>query len=153
MTSKLTREQTTDKELQMLIDSHEKGTAMFLRVDTYYLMAKELQERRKAERDSEPVAYMLDCVGGTDYSNHPERGGVPLYRHAQPAPLVQDNRAITQHFDTIALETAREILCDVNRRHEFLGGEVQLLSRIQCRIDDACRAAMLAAATQEVNHG
>lgn len=63
---------------------------------------------------------------------------------APPAPVsVPDNRAITQHFDTIALETAREIMCDVNRRHEFLGGEVQLLSRIQCRIDDACRAAML----------
>ncbi|WP_203559612.1 DUF551 domain-containing protein [Klebsiella quasipneumoniae] len=55
MTSKLTREQATDSELQMLIDSHEKGTAMFLRVDAYYLMAKELQERRKAERDSEPA--------------------------------------------------------------------------------------------------
>nr|WP_309467086.1 DUF551 domain-containing protein [Escherichia coli] len=60
----------------------------------------------------------------------------------QPVP---DNSAITQHFDTIALETAREIMCDVNRRHEFLGGEIQLLSRIQCRIDDACRAAMLQA--------
>ncbi|WP_228727488.1 DUF551 domain-containing protein [Klebsiella sp. RHBSTW-00215] len=66
----------------------------------------------------------------------------------QPAPVVQDERAITQHFDTIALETAREILCDVNRRHEFLGGDVQLLSRIQCRIDEACRAAMLAATPQ-----
>lgn len=63
----------------------------------------------------------------------------PLYRHAQQ-PVVPDN---TQHFDTIALETAEEIMCDVNRRHEFLGGEIQLLSRIQCRIDDACRAAML----------
>ncbi|HCJ6306024.1 TPA: hypothetical protein R4179_002538 [Enterobacter hormaechei subsp. hoffmannii] len=63
---------------------------------------------------------------------------------APPAPVsVPNGRAITQHFDTIALETAREIMCDVNRRHEFLGGEVQLLSRIQCRIDDACRAAML----------
>lgn len=63
---------------------------------------------------------------------------------APPAPVsVPDNSAITQHFDTIALETAREIMCDVNRRHEFLGGDVQLLSRIQCRIDDACRAAML----------
>lgn len=61
-----------------------------------------------------------------------------------PAPVaVPDDSAITQHFDTIALETAREIMCDVSRRHEFLGGEVQLLSRIQCRIDDACRAAML----------
>ena len=63
---------------------------------------------------------------------------------APPAPVaVLDDNAITQHFDTIALETAREIMCDVNRRHEFLGGEVQLLSRIQCRIDDACRTAML----------
>lgn len=63
---------------------------------------------------------------------------------APPATVsVPNGRAITQHFDTIALETAREIMCDVNRRHEFLGGEVQLLSRIQCRIDDACRAAML----------
>lgn len=77
----------------------------------------------------------------------------PLYRHAQPAPVVPDNSAITQHFDTIALEAAREILCDVNRRNEFLGGEVQLLSRIQCRIDDACRAAMLAAAPQEITNG
>lgn len=58
MTSKLTitREQATDKEIQMLIDSHENGTAMFLRVDAYYLMAKELQERRKAAMDGEPVA-------------------------------------------------------------------------------------------------
>ncbi|HCK7123691.1 TPA: DUF551 domain-containing protein [Enterobacter roggenkampii] len=63
---------------------------------------------------------------------------------APPAPVSEQNsRAITQHFDTLALEAAREIMCDVNRRHEFLGGEVQLLSRIQCRIDDACRAAML----------
>lgn len=69
--------------------------------------------------------------------------GTKLYT-APPAPVsVPANKSITQHFDTIALETAREIMCDVNRRHEFLGGEVQLLSRIQCRIDDACRAAML----------
>lgn len=68
---------------------------------------------------------------------------------APPAPVsVPNGRAITQHFDTIALETAREIMCDVNRRHEFLGGEVQLLSRIQCRIDDACRSAMLQGAEQ-----
>ena len=84
----------------------------------------------------------LDC--NKDYFN-----GVPddcrriLYT-APTAPVsVPDNSSITQHFDTIALEAAREIMCDVNRRHEFLGGEVQLLSRIQCRIDNACRAAML----------
>lgn len=70
--------------------------------------------------------------------------GIEAFKAMLPQP-VPDNSAITQHFDTIALETAREIMCDVNRRHEFLGGEIQLLSRIQCRIDDACRAAMLQA--------
>lgn len=68
--------------------------------------------------------------------------GIEAFKAMLPQP-VPDNSAITQHFDTIALETAREIMCDVNHRHEFLGGEIQLLSRIQCRIDDACRAAML----------
>lgn len=69
-----------------------------------------------------------------------ERAELENYRSAQQVVC-----SITQHFDGIALETAREIMCDVNRRHEFLGGEVQLLSRIQCRVDDACRAAMLPA--------
>ncbi|WP_244140967.1 hypothetical protein [Enterobacter roggenkampii] len=72
---------------------------------------------------------------------------------APPAPVsVPNSRAITQYFDTIALEAAREIMCDVNRRHEFLGGEVQLLSRIQCRIDDACRAAMLQCEDVSLTH-
>ncbi|WP_460299956.1 hypothetical protein [Klebsiella pneumoniae] len=103
-----------------------------------------------AAMDSEPVAYTdernlgyIDRGRETAYlwgKQNSEAGDVPLYRHAQP--IVPDN---TQHFDTIALETAEEIMCDVNRRHEFLGGEVQLLSRIQCRIDYACRAAMLQA--------
>lgn len=64
----------------------------------------------------------------------------PLYAAPQlPQPVV----AITQHFDTIALDTAKMVMCDVNRRDEFFGGDIQLLSRIQCRIDEACRAAML----------
>lgn len=66
--------------------------------------------------------------------------GTKLYAAPQlPQPAV----AITQHFDTIALDTAKMVMCDVNRRQDFLGGDVQLLSRIQCRIDDACRAAVL----------
>lgn len=93
----------------------------------------------------EPVAFINGAWTLVYYRPPKESGlkiGDKLYRHAQQ-PVEQDNSATTQHFDTIALETAREIMCDVNRRHEFLGGEVQLLSRIQCRIDDACRAAML----------
>ncbi|EKT7900139.1 hypothetical protein P4R16_001029 [Klebsiella oxytoca] len=108
---------------------------------------RELQERRKAEQDSEPVAEVCEdyAIRYISSGPAPKEGlhpGDKLYRHAQQ-PVVPDNSAITQHFDTIALETAREIMCDVNRRHEFLGGEIQLLSRIQCRIDAACRAAML----------
>lgn len=95
---------------------------------------------------SEPVAF-INGAWTLVYYRPPEKFGLKigdkLYA-APPAPVsVSNSSAITQHFDTIALETAREIMCDVNRRHEFLGGEVQLLSRIQCRIDDACRAAML----------
>ncbi|HHC4507737.1 TPA: DUF551 domain-containing protein [Klebsiella pneumoniae] len=49
---------------------------------------RELQERRKA--DSEPVAYMYDGEDGTEYNGHNEFSGggkgIPLYRHAQPAP-------------------------------------------------------------------
>ena len=108
---------------------------------------RELQERRKAEQDSEPVAEVCEdyAIRYISSGPAPKEGlhpGDKLYRHAQQ-PVVPDNSAITQHFDTIALEPAREIMCDVNRRHEFLGGEIQLLSRIQCRIDAACRAAML----------
>lgn len=54
-TNKLTDELVEDSELQMLIDSHEKGTAMLMRVDSYYLMAKELQERRKADSERKQV--------------------------------------------------------------------------------------------------
>ncbi|HHQ2447112.1 DUF551 domain-containing protein [Raoultella ornithinolytica] len=110
MTSKLTitREQATDKEIQMLIDSHENGTAMFLRVDAYYLMAKELQERRKAELDSKPVAWtdeeeLRDAnAGACGYLFGIDREAnkfadprrqIMLYRHAQPAPVVPDERA------------------------------------------------------------
>lgn len=113
-----------------------------------------------ASQQAKPVAYVdpfafhnfsVYRAGETDNKRmgrewiwaNPDAGLIPVYT-APPAPVaVLDDNAITQHFDTIALETAREIMCDVNRRHEFLGGEVQLLSRIQCRIDDACRSAML----------
>lgn len=71
-------------------------------------------------------------------------GCITLYA-APPAPVAVTKKHNTDYFDTLALDTAREIMCDVNRRADFLGGDIQLISRIQCRIDEACRAAMLKA--------
>ncbi|WP_241721952.1 hypothetical protein [Raoultella sp. HC6] len=163
MTSKLT---ITDERLAELVAFKPlPGTDINSATrDEWMALAAELQERRKAEQDSEPVAWMhsnndigIPAITVSQKIGHywmaEFKDVFPLYRHAQPAPVVPDNRAITQHFDTIALETAREILCDVNRRHEFLGGEVQLLSRIQCRIDAACRAAMLQAGNSPAHSG
>lgn len=123
-------------------------------------MDNELLAIALASLEAEPVAYIIqdkaDRKEGNrgqlsfksveqyhekDINEH-ELTATPLYT-APPAPVVPDNQSITQHFDTIALEVATEIMCDVNRRHEFLGGDVQLRSRIQCRIDEACRTAML----------
>lgn len=60
------------------------------------LLMKELQERRKAERDSEPVAFTdernlgyIDRGRETAYlwgKQNSESSDVALYRHAQPAP-------------------------------------------------------------------
>lgn len=88
--------------------------------------------------DARVVCIAAD--GQADWENF--KDGTRLYA-APPAPVVLGSKVITPYFDTLALNTAREIMCDVNRRNEFLGGDVQLLSRIQCRIDDAFRAAML----------
>ncbi|EPY4328970.1 hypothetical protein ACXDJA_002595 [Klebsiella variicola] len=102
--STITREQATDKEIQMLIDSHENGTAMFMRTDAYYFMAKELQERRKA--DSEPVAWLLSGGGtknvvcfdsGNAYAD-PLREVTPLYRHAQIS-VVPDAIPVSRDID------------------------------------------------------
>nr|WP_228741359.1 DUF550 domain-containing protein [Klebsiella quasipneumoniae] len=60
--------------------------------NSHYVAAalRELQERRKAKMDSEPVAYMYDGEDGREYNGHNEFSGggkgIPLYRHAQPAP-------------------------------------------------------------------
>lgn len=136
MTSKLTitREQATDKEIQMLIDSHENGTAMFLRVDAYYLMAKELQERRKAEQDSEPVILyrQRNPANGmkTDWMElHPEEFKLlkqysdenaefmTLYRHAQPAPVVPNGLRLALSNAGIAAPESDEMLAATCEKH------------------------------------
>ncbi|EPD5619626.1 hypothetical protein PV793_21825 [Klebsiella pneumoniae] len=66
----------------------------------------------------------------------------PLYRHAQPVPA--------------GLEYLRSIVADprlLPRRKEWIGGQQYsyvLLEEVEAMVDEACRAAMLAAAPQEV---
>ncbi len=82
------------------------------------LLMKELQERRKAERGSEPVAI----VEPSDYVTAAQlvgegpvrkavhelyegalRIGDKLYRHAQPAPVVPENRVTAEHRRVIEM--------------------------------------------------
>lgn len=55
-----------------------------------------------AAMDSEPVAYMYDGEDGTEYNGHNEFSGggkgIPLYRHAQPAPVVPVTDAMAYAF-------------------------------------------------------
>lgn len=78
MTSKLTREKVI-----ALIAEHSYDSVLVDALD--YLLA---------EMDSEPVAYMYDGEDGREYNGHNEFSGggkgIPLYRHAQPAPVVPE---------------------------------------------------------------
>ncbi|MGQ4595456.1 hypothetical protein ACUIG4_26545 [Raoultella ornithinolytica] len=80
--------------------------------DEWMAMAAELQERRKAAIDSEPVAYMYDGEDGREYNGHNEFSGggkgIPLYRHAQPAQVVPE----TAHSSVIAEQLAH-VLSDM----------------------------------------
>jgi hypothetical protein len=151
----MTQTLTTD-ELRQIVDSHEKGYGMSVPINYGYLAARELL----ATREAQPVGVMnIGSETCSDYLVAWTKAGALLGKGvhwlytAQPAavvnpeftgaPAVPDEKAITPFFDTIALDTAKMVMCDVNRRSDFLGGDIQLLARIQCRVDEACRAAML----------
>lgn len=114
--------------------------------------AKAMARQLLASMEQEPVYQVWDWhwydAEKHIYDEAKARGEECRILYAAPQ-LPQPAVAITQHFDTIALDTAKMVMCDVNRRDEFLGGDIQLLSRIQCRIDEACRAAMLRGAVPE----
>ncbi|HHB8948678.1 TPA: hypothetical protein ACN7C4_004961 [Klebsiella pneumoniae] len=64
--------------------------------------AEELARIALAAMDSEPVEYMYDGEDGTEYNGHNEFSGggkgIPLYRHAQPAPVVPVTDAMAYAF-------------------------------------------------------
>lgn len=61
-----------------------------------------------AAMDGEPVAYMYDGEDGTEYNGHNEFSGggkgIPLYRHAQPAPVVPYDFDFDRFNDVVWLE-------------------------------------------------
>ncbi|MCT1420060.1 DUF551 domain-containing protein [Klebsiella aerogenes] len=91
----MTNNQLTDKRLAQLAKRNfcqTKGEEYTPFGDEVVSMAAELQERRKA--DSEPVGYFgrfdPDDEDLIDQCSKNVKGAFPLYRHAQPAPVVQD---------------------------------------------------------------
>lgn len=136
MTSKLT---ITDERIEKIAvwlatESHSLNLEMLT-------CLRELQERRKAERDSEPVAYTDDRNLGyidrgreTAYlwgKQNSEAADVPLYRHAQQ-PAVPDG-----------------LIAAVNRLLDSDGSR-GCYSAIRCHDARAEVERLLAAAPQEV---
>lgn len=100
----------------------------------------ELQERRKA--DSEPIAWLNDAylargvVDGEAGSEDAGPGYIPVYREAQSAPVVPD-------FKKLALELVGNLV-------DCGGLDEGVKERYLEWAEKTCRAAMLAAAPQEV---
>ncbi|EOE3810097.1 dTDP-6-deoxy-D-glucose-3,5-epimerase [Klebsiella pneumoniae] len=112
--------------------------------------AEELASIALAAMDSEPVAWtdeeeLRDVnVAGIGYLFGIDREAnkfadprrqIMLYRHAQPAPVVHGEVAS-------AIEELKRTLVDCNR-YNYCSDAI-------ARVESACRAAMLAAAPQEV---
>ncbi|EPY4231449.1 hypothetical protein ACXDHS_000214 [Klebsiella variicola] len=153
MTSKLTSEILDDEILAELIafrrsrvEYCQKEGLPYQKAlhDSMMLALEELQERRKAERDSNPVGWTdeaelrdveKDGCGYLFKANpitlHADpRRVILLYRHAQPAPVVPEEKPIPNTLSMYAVDAVAAIA-------EVKGW-------------NACRAAMLAAAPQEV---
>ncbi len=144
----------TDDELSNLLWYSQEATCHsdpnyyceFQRLATPGLIAgiiRELQERRKA--DSEPVAWLLSGGGtknvvcfdsGNAYAD-PLREVTPLYRHAQPVPVVSAD----------LLHTAASAIEDLL---EHTDPNTSYYSGVWADVPGKLRAAMLAATPQEV---
>ena len=158
------REQVTDKEIQMLIDSHENGTAMFLRVDAYYLMAKELQERRKAAMDGEPVSdgeqlaignfrSAMEGIGHIRRTLEETFGGLHG-THVEPDVFVECKAICDAIYaaychaqqPVVAEWTNEECLefLSIAFRHAEIKGDLEMDDiRLGIKMVNACRATML----------
>ncbi|OLP14361.1 hypothetical protein AGG97_17955 [Klebsiella michiganensis] len=124
---------------------------------------RELQERRKAAMDSEPVAvpdhltYLKEPIIRNvlaDDDNSPMAHAArilarevkfwrstPLYRHAQPSPVVPVVPEELGRLRSTVADPKR-----LPRRKEWVSGQQYsyvLLEEVEAIVDEACRAAML----------
>lgn len=123
----------------------------------------ELQERRKAELDSEPVADVVSWSHPTEgrtcdirWRRHDVEPG-PLYRHAQPAPVVQCpfpcgwdnlNKLAIQNAAFVTLALVADEPATESVRQAVISNNDLLL-----KVISACRAAMLQAGNSPVIAG
>lgn len=169
----------TDDELSNLLWYSQEATCHsdpnyyceFQRLATPGLIAgiiRELQERRKAEKDSEPVAWTDEQElrdvdrGGCGYlftvnpvtPHADERRIILLYRHAQPAPVVPDE-SYQQLSELYHAQEKR--LFKIAQRikgpafDKYSHSPSQAIDVLEVAIfgdDESCRAAMLNAQPQ-----
>lgn len=143
MTRKLTK--LTDDELTETLRLATSGYPLPASVEGNLRHAfAELQERRKAEQDSEPVAWTdeeelrdanesgsgyLFGIGHDANKFADPRRQIMLYRHAQPAPVVPEEKPMPNPLSMYAVDAVAAIA--------------------EAKGWNACRAAMLASAPQE----
>lgn len=107
-------------------------------------------QRRAGITDEQITQAMIDKLAVNKQREWPEpKDGEPRQHiKAQPAPVAP---VVLQNLRTIVADPRR-----LPRRKEWIGGQQYsyvLLEEVEALIEDACRAAMLATAPQEVNHG
>ncbi|MHB6200432.1 hypothetical protein ACYBLV_26365 [Klebsiella pneumoniae] len=134
MTSKLTRERL--EKIKSWRETYGAGSNVMLPAEE----AEELACLALAAMDSEPVAWTWHYREQWHVTNDERRAEfvakdgdvavLPLYRHAQPAPVVPEEKPIPNTLSMYAVDAVAAIA-------EVKGW-------------NACRAAMLAAAPQEV---
>ncbi|ENF8039197.1 MULTISPECIES: hypothetical protein [Enterobacteriaceae] len=154
------RKPLQDKDLQGVIDAleHPAGfNAAGKQVVRHALV--ELQERRNAERDSNPVGWTDEAElrdvekDGCGYlfkanpiTPHADpRRVIPLYRHAQPALVVMDDEKLRTLFDAWFASD-----CSFDQSPEASEADNIAWRESYWYVWQRCRAAMLAPAPQEV---
>ncbi|HDE1089336.1 TPA: hypothetical protein PCB55_003427 [Klebsiella quasipneumoniae] len=154
------RKPLQDKDLQAVIDAleHPAGfNAAGKQVVRHALV--ELQERRNAERDSNPVGWTDEAElrdvekDGCGYlfkanpiTPHADpRRVIPLYRHAQPALVVMDDEKLRTLFDAWFASD-----CSFDQSPEASEADNIAWRESYWYVWQRCRAAMLAPAPQEV---